>query len=82
MQFGLHQDENTLGDAYTLLDAGVSLQSHSDSWEAAFFVKNLTDEFYPSFIFGMNAAFVPNGYFHRYSKLAERTYGMELRYRW
>ncbi|MDG1390192.1 MAG: TonB-dependent receptor [Halioglobus sp.] len=82
VQFGLHQDENTLGDAYTLLDAGVSLQSHSDSWEAAFFVKNLTDEFYPSFIFGMNAAFVPNGYFHRYSKLAERTYGMELRYRW
>ena len=82
VQYGLHQDENTIGDAYTILDAGLSIQSHNDSWEAMFYVKNLTDEFYPGSIFDTNSAFIPNAYFHRYSKLAERTYGMDVRYRW
>jgi len=82
MQYSLTQDENTIGDSYAILDASVSFEDQSDHWEATVFVKNLTDEFYPSFIFSMNGAFIPNGYFHRYSKLAERTYGVEMRYRW
>ena len=82
MQFGLHQDENTIVDSYAILDLGAKLQSHSDSWDATFFIKNATDEFYPNTIFSMNSTFLPNGYLQRYSKQAERTYGMEVRYRW
>jgi len=82
VQFSLTQDEYSIADSYAILDASVSFEDHSDRWEATVFVKNLTDEFYPTHIFSMNSAFIPNGYFHRYSKLAERTYGVEMRYRW
>lgn len=82
VQFGLHQDKNTIADSYTILDASVQLLSHSDIWQATFFVKNVTDEFYPNNIFDINQVFIPNAYFHRYAKVAERGYGLEVRYRW
>jgi iron complex outermembrane receptor protein len=82
VQYGLHQDPHTVGDSYTIVDASISLQDHSDRWEVTGFVKNLTDEFYPGIIYYTNNAFVENATFHRYGKLAERTYGLELRYRW
>jgi iron complex outermembrane receptor protein len=82
VQYGLAQDKNTVGDSFALLDLSVNLRGHSDSWGTTFFVKNVTDEFYPSFIFSTNLNFLPNGYNHRYGKLAERTYGAEVRYRW
>lgn len=82
VQYGLHQDENTVGDSYAILDLSVHLSSHSDNWETTFFVKNVTDRFYPSNIFSNNRNFLANGYNHRYSKLAERNYGIEIRLRW
>lgn len=80
--YGLHQDENTIGDSYAILDLNARLLSHSDHWETSVFVKNVTDEFYPSNILSMNENVVPNGYNHRLSKQAERTYGAEVVYRW
>jgi len=82
VQFGLHQDENTIADSYGVLDLSAQLLAHSDRWEATFFVKNVTDEFYPSNIYDINQVFIVNAYFHRYNRDAERRYGMELRYRW
>ncbi len=82
VQFWLHQDENTIQDSYAILDASVQFLSHSDRWETTLFVKNLTDEFYASNIFDINSVFIQNGYFHRYAKVAERTYGLEARFRW
>ena len=80
--YSLSQDEGTIGDSYWVYDASVILQDHSDRWEATVFVKNLTDEFYIDFIYAMNGNFIPNAYQHTYSKYAERTYGLEMRYRW
>ncbi|MFK8050957.1 MAG: TonB-dependent receptor [Halioglobus sp.] len=82
VQYGLHQDENTVGDSHAIVDFSASLRGHSDRWEATLFVKNVTDEFYPNNIFSSNRNFLANGYNHRYGKLAERTYGIETRFRW
>lgn len=81
-QYSLSQDENTIGESYAIIDASLVLKSHSDHWETSLFVKNVADEFYVTAIQANNAAFLPNGYAHRYSKLSRRTFGMELRYRW
>jgi iron complex outermembrane receptor protein len=80
--YSLTQDENTIQDGYSIFDASVVFEDHSDRWDATIFVKNIGDEFYASSIFSNNAAFLPNGYNQRYSKLAGRTYGLEMRYRW
>ncbi len=82
VQYSLAQDEYTIGDAYTILDASVVFQDHSEHWQATVFAKNLTDEFYVANIRSMNGNFIPNGYQHTYTNLAERNYGLELRYRW
>ncbi len=82
IQFNLHQDENTIADSYAIYDASVTLIDQDDRWNVTLFAKNLTDEFYPSNIFSLPAVFIPNAYFHRYSKSAERGYGLEMRYRW
>ena len=80
--YSLAQDEGTIGDSYWVYDGSVVFQDHSDRWQATVFVKNLADEFYPDFIYPMNGNFIPNAYQHTYSKYAERTYGLEMRYRW
>lgn len=82
VQYSLTQDENTIGDDYAIFDASLVLEDHNDQWDTTLFVKNLTDQFYASAIESNNAAIVANGYNHRYSKLAGRTYGLEMRYRW
>lgn len=82
VQYSLSQDEGTIGDSYTIYDASVVFQDQMEKWQATVFVKNLTDEFYVDFIRSMNGVFIPNAYQHNYSKLAERTYGLEMRYRW
>jgi iron complex outermembrane recepter protein len=82
IQYSLTQDENTIHDAYAIVDASIVLEDHSERWTATAFVKNIADEFYASSINSNNAAFLPNGYNHRYAKLAGRTYGLEMRYRW
>tara|TARA_R110002110_G_scaffold415561_2_gene650945 strand:+ start:170300 stop:172600 length:2301 start_codon:yes stop_codon:yes gene_type:complete len=82
VQFGLHQDENTIGDNLTLLDLSARLRSHSDTWDTTFFIKNATDEFYSSTIYSVPTAFLQNGYNHRVPRQRQRTYGLEMRYRW
>ena len=80
--FSLTQDEYTIHDAYAIFDASVVFEDHDERWDATLFVKNIADEFYASSIQSNNAAFLPNGYNHRYAKLAGRNYGLEMRYRW
>lgn len=82
VQFSLSQDENTIQDTYAIFDASVVFQDRDDQWQATLFVKNIFDEFYASSINANNPNILPNGYNHRYAKLAERNYGIELRYRW
>jgi iron complex outermembrane recepter protein len=82
VQYSLSQDEYTIGDAYTIWDASVVFQDHSEHWQATLFAKNLTDEFYVANIRSMNGNFIPNAYQHTYSNIAERNYGLEMRYRW
>ena len=82
VQYSLSQDEGTIGDAYTILDASVVFQDHSEHWQATVYAKNLTDEFYVENIRSMNGVFIPNAYQHTYSNMAERHYGVEMRYRW
>ncbi|MFK7976679.1 MAG: TonB-dependent receptor [Halioglobus sp.] len=82
VQYSLSQDENTIGDELTLLDLSARLRSHSETWDATVFIKNATDEFYESAIGSLPSAFLQNGYIQRVPKQHERTYGLELRYRW
>lgn len=80
--YSLSQDENTIGDELTLLDLSARLRSHSETWDATLFIKNATDEFYETAIGSLPDVFLANGYIHRVPKEHERTYGLELRYRW
>ena len=82
VQYGLHQDENTIGEELTLLDLSARLRSHSETWDTTFFIKNATDEFYSTAIYSAPTPFLQNGYNHRVPKQHERTYGLEMRYRW
>jgi iron complex outermembrane receptor protein len=82
VQYSLTQDQYTIEDGYTVLDASLVFESHSDRWDATLFVKNLTDKFYASSIQANNPSILPNGYTQRYAKVAERSYGLEMRYRW
>ncbi len=82
VQYDISQDPDTIGDSYAILDLFTKLEGHSDRWDATLFVKNVFDEFYPSVIFITNSQIIPNATFHRYPKTAERTYGIDLRYRW
>ena len=80
--YSLTQDEYTIEDSYSIFDASVVFEDHSDRWDATVFVKNIGDEFYASAIISAPTFALPNGYNHRYSKRAGRTYGLEMRYRW
>ncbi|MDZ7781649.1 MAG: TonB-dependent receptor [Halioglobus sp.] len=82
VQYSITQDENTIEDRYAIFNASAALADTEDRWRATVFVKNLTDRFYADAIVANNPAILPNGYNHRYSKMAERTYGLELRYSW
>ena len=53
-----------------------------DRWDANFYVKNVFDEFYVAGIGSTLDLFIPNGYLQQVPKYAERTAGMEVRYRW
>lgn len=82
VQYSLSQDPYTIGDSYAIFDTSIVLEDTADRWDATLYVKNVADNFYPTAIFANNENILPNGYSHRYSKLARRTVGMELRYRW
>lgn len=80
--YDITQDDNTIEDGYAIFDTSVILRGHDETWQATLFVKNLTDKFYAASIYSNNAAILANGYNQRYTKQSERTYGVELRYRW
>ncbi len=82
VQYSLTQDSETIGDGYTIYDLSLALAAKDDTWKASLFIKNLTDEFYPSIIVPNNQNILPNGYNHLYSKASERTFGLQLGYRW
>ncbi len=82
VQYSMTQDANTIGDSYAIFDAFVSLDDHAGRWTATAYVKNLGDEFYPTGIGAQNESILPNGYVHTYAKTANRTWGLEMRYRW
>jgi iron complex outermembrane receptor protein len=78
----LSQDENQIEDSYAIFDASVVFTDQNDRWGATAFVKNIGDKFYVSSINSYSQVFLANGYSHRYPKVAGRTYGLEMRYRW
>ena len=57
------------------------LDQAMDCWISQLGVDTM-DEFYASSIVSIPSGILPNGYTHRYSKVAGRTYGLEMRYRW
>ncbi len=82
VQYSLTQDSETIGDGYSIYDLSLALNAKDSTWRATVFVKNLTDEFYPSIIAPNNENILPNGYTHRYSKESERQFGLQFAYRW
>lgn len=80
--YSLSQDDGTIADSYWIFDASVLFRGKPGGWEASVFVKNLTDEFYPDFIYAMNGNFIPNAYQQTFSKVSQRTYGLETRFSW
>jgi iron complex outermembrane recepter protein len=65
-------------DSYGIVNARISYATDDDTWAAAIFVKNLTDEDYRSFAFDTTEFFgalenVPG---------VERWFGANIRYRW
>lgn len=82
VQYGLHQDPNTIEDSYTIFDVSTTLQDREDRWDVTLFVKNLTDEFYVSTIQSSNESIMPNGYTQILPRQYERRVGLEARYRW
>lgn len=81
--FTIAQDEGTIQDSYGILDLSLELHGDDENYSATLFVKNVTDEFYVSNIASLSTAAVPGGgYSHIVPKSAERTVGVDLRYRW
>jgi outer membrane receptor protein involved in Fe transport len=76
------QDENTILDGYTIADASVALMDQGGRWDATVYVKNITDEFYPLGIASQHQSILANGYVQTFDKTANRTVGLEMRYRW
>jgi iron complex outermembrane receptor protein len=80
--FSLSQDENTEYDGYEIVDASVALIDKDNKWHATVYVKNVFDNFYVTGIGSTLDLFIPNGYLQQVPRYAERTAGMEVRYRW
>lgn len=82
IQFLIEQDEYTTEDAYGILDVSVALEDKSEHYTVTAFVRNLTDQWYVDGIAAFADTFTPNGYGHNVPRYAERTFGVEGRYRW
>jgi iron complex outermembrane receptor protein len=81
VQFLIEQDEYTTQDSYGILDLSLALEDKSDHYTVTLFVKNVTDKWYVSRIVAGADTFTPNGYVHQVPRYAERTVGIEGRYR-
>jgi len=81
-QFVVEQDENTVQDAYGILDLSVAFEDKDEHYTVTLFAKNVTDEWHVSYIAAGADTFTPNGYVHQVPRYAERIFGVEGRYRW
>lgn len=79
--FDLAQDENARFGGYEVVDLAVKLQSQDKHWSANLYVKNVFDEFYVSGIGSLPTFFFPNAYTQSVPKYAERTVGIDFRYK-
>ena len=80
--FSISQDEYTEYSDYEIVDLSTRALAKDNRWEATLYVKNVFDEFYITGIGSLPDVFLPNGYIQVVPKLAERTFGGEVRYRW
>jgi iron complex outermembrane receptor protein len=48
--FDVLQNPNTRMDDMAIVDLSAGIRSHSDKWSPTFFVNNLTDKFYYSYL--------------------------------
>ena len=78
--YGLSQDEYNWQDAYTVVNAHVSVAGTERKYRVSAFVKNLFDEDYASLIYAQAPQLLPHAYIQRVPKYANRTFGVELRY--
>ncbi len=80
--YDLSQDENTIQEGFEIVDASIMLIDQNAHWDATLYVKNVFDEHYVLGIGSTLDLFLPNGYLQSVPKYAERTAGLEFRYRW
>ena len=82
VQYLIEQDVNTTQDGYGILDLSMVALDHNEHYTVTLFTKNVFDEWYVSSINSLVGTFTPNGYAHQVPRYAERTIGVEARYRW
>ena len=82
VQFLIEQDVYTTEDDYGILDLSLVALDHSGHYTVTLFTKNVFDEWYVTSINAFPDTFTPNGYGHQVPRYAERTFGVEGRYRW
>jgi iron complex outermembrane receptor protein len=82
VQFLIEQDIYTTEDDYGILDLSLVAVDHADHYTVTLFTKNVFDEWYVTSINAFADTFTPNGYGHAVPRYAERTFGVEARYRW
>ncbi len=78
--YEMSQDENSVQDAYTIVDIRATLAGTQEGYRVTAFVKNLFDTNYATLIFGHSEILLPNGYLQLVPKYANRTAGIEVRY--
>lgn len=82
VQYTIEQDQYTTEDDYGILDLSLVALDHEEHYTLTLFAKNVFDEWYVSGIGSLPGNFTPNGYGHQVPRYAERTFGVEARYRW
>ena len=80
VELALDNDEQKQQSSYGLLDASITLRSHSEKLECLLFVKNITDRKYATTI--LDSPLDANGYVQFLSVDYERSLGVEFKYQW
>ncbi|MFT5485011.1 MAG: iron complex outermembrane receptor protein [Halieaceae bacterium] len=80
VHYGISQDLYNVEDAFTVVDASLTLAGREGDYRFTAFVKNLFDEDYASIIYANEEIVMPNAYVQMVPKYAQRTAGVELRY--
>ena len=82
VQYVIEQDIYTTQDGYGILDLSLVALDHSDHYTVTLFTKNVFDDWYLTSVNAFATTFTPNGYGHQVPRYAQRTFGVEARYRW